>query len=333
MLENKTNMDEYNRLKVNVKNRIVIVFDGDDKIVENRIFINFLEKFRRKNITYVLSTRRHRTGNIIKKDNHKDWQIVRCLGMTAQCSKRLIHKYLCVKGCERMYNNDVMRETIYEALEKNNLHLIPQFILMACDVHIDPKTRSPTHLDMYTVTNAYCESQLNKAATGGNLEYWNQFYNALGYYAIISKTVKSISAFDGKDLETKLTYHGEYLSFTNIFYPKYISVMREERMLGIAINAGLLYNRRVNANTFETEFVSTTIAEFAVAKLLFNSSIWEIADCLADHKWSMVQYYLLRHCQIECNLATSTTKLWKHQIKYAYDNEKHKGKKYVFIYR
>jgi hypothetical protein len=93
-------------------------------------------------------------------------------------------------------------------------------------------------------------------------------------------------------------------------------LMDAEEMYIIGCNVGVLSKEsKASRQDARYTFMHKTVAEFAVAKLLYNTKLWKVTDSLHEDKWSMIHYYLLMH---SIHTDSNDDDLWKHQLKYTF---------------
>ncbi len=308
-------------IKIKKKLRIVILFDAYDEIsAKSSSDVHFLKIIGRKetNITFVMSTRRHKTDQILSGGiNAPMWQIVRCNGVNSESVKQ----FLASNSTEEHVEN------IYSALKENNLHHNPLFILMARQTFSMEPFKADVNLDMYTLLSKFCNGQLNKLynVTKQKIDDLEPFYNILGWFAIDSEAVEPIHALNVFYKQQRLLV-GFKVRLQEEVNSKNIEIMNIKEISAIASDAGLLsINCKETVYDKQYSFMHKAVAEFAVARLLYNTKMWKYADTLYEEKWSMPHYYLLSHA-INENKQSEDRELWNFQINYSFDFNYNNGK-------
>jgi hypothetical protein len=298
------NMDEYKKWKADKTKRIAILVDGFDEMnttINNELLS--LSDRKECNVMFLMSTRRHKTDEIVTLGEKRHlWNVIRCLGIqnTAQLFETLSS------------GNKEKIENIRIALEKNNLQHNPLFMLIAWEIY-SKRTLSSENFDMYTLMDDFCGMQFNKYYDAGTLkkERLEQFYTTLGFYAVKSDAVEPIETIEVEGTKQPFTTALEQITQNNK-----LRLMDIEEMYVIGCNVGFLsVVRKTNDNELKYTFMHKTVAEFAVARLLYNTKLWTVADSLHEDKWSMIHYYLLMH-SIHAN-HNNDNELWKYQLTYA----------------
>ena len=157
--------------------------------------------------------------------------------------------------------------------------------------------------------------QLNRYYTVQKLEIdrLEQFHNTLGWHAIHSEAVEPINTLD-----EGLNHITDRFSvkLQQEMKNKRVMLMEVEAMYATACDTGLMSaNNLNNVHNIRYSFMHKTVAEFAVARLLYNTKLWTVADTLHWDTWSMIHYYLLMH-SIYTN--DNDVELWKGQLTYSF---------------
>ncbi len=318
------NEDEYNKWQDDDKKRIVILLDGYDEIAgdstnDNENLKRFVEH-RSKNIVLVVSTRRHKMDAIAGGDNHINWTVVRCIGINENSISSFVHTRIC--GCNETDVCDTNKnnvEQICTALKKNELHQNALFILIVCKLFTTQDLDLDGTLNMYSLMRQFCAKQLNRLKSINPEE----LYKELGWFAIKSDAVESVKTFDQEDLHACLHYSEDNMTLiyrdpkTNV---EKTVIANIKKMQSEGCSAGLLYRNSTDVvhQITTNKFMHKTIAEFAVARLLYNAKLWKYVDTLDNEKWSMVHYYLLMH---SIYTDDKDDKIWQHQLTYSFNVE------------
>ncbi len=268
------------------KKRIVILFDAFDEAAAN---VNYM-RFRRTtdhNITLVVSARRHKTKDLIpgQIDAH-DWRVIRCLGL----------QNLEVERMFETLPDPSKTAKIRAALEKNNLHQSPLFILFAQEIFLNTAFDENTILNQYTLMSRFYDYHLKRykgeAFKGANR--LQEFENALGCFAIDSGAFENIYTPKLKDV-TEDARQKLKNALTNLKVQQKIDDKMMDSWKETASDVGLLFDEYCSRNGQESRysFVHKIIAEFFIAKLLHNSKLGKYANTLSGDSWSLIEYYLL----------------------------------------
>jgi hypothetical protein len=276
ILGNETNEEEYNQW-LGTK-RIVILLDGFDEISVNSInnYSNSSQIVQPKqiNITFVISTQRHKTAAIAGGNEHINWTVYRCNGIKEHNVVPFVHSRICCNESECTTNEDKVKG-ICDSLKENNLNHIPLFISLASKLFRDDNS-TPTDVYVYDMINRFCDEQLSKLDSVNSTQS-TQFFNTLGRFAISNGCVKSIKTTDGKDL-----IFPEETTETD---------MNINVMYTIGRSTGLL--TRDNTGNRHYAFMHKIIAEFAVAHLIHHHKMWKCIDPLAGEN-AMIYYFIIR---------------------------------------
>jgi hypothetical protein len=302
------NFTEYKQMKEDRDKRIVILVDGYDEMNERaatelRTFVN--QPRECDNLVFVITTRRHKTDEIVSSGyNQQNWCVLCCHGL-ADNSVVAFFNYLACTEDDRHKVSAVQAQ-----LERIHFEHIPLFILIAWELCAHKDVDINTTLDRYALMRDFCNLQLEKYYDTAVLKTHKleQFYNTLGWYAIRSETVEPIKT--QKSLLRRQQHFTDTLQ--EEIDKKAIPLMDTEEMFAIACNIGLISWNYTNENRYT--FTHKTVAEYAVAQLLYNTQLWTVADSLCDEKWSMIHYYLLMH-SIYTN---SDGELWAAQLMYSF---------------
>ncbi len=303
------NIRQFNTWSADVTKQIVIMLDGYDEI-QNTSSTNIAQFAKRpnKNIVFVMSTRRHKTDEILSGDQCHLWTVFRCLGV--QCGESLSKSYMHT-------TDDNERKQILHRLQKYDLHTSPVFIRMASKLYTEDKLGLSIKLSAYNLVSLYYNEVVMKYDKSTKIDM-GAFYNALGYYAIRSNAIDDIPTFHGKPFKVKPASDDDT-------FPYGVPSMDNTEVCLIALG-GILY--RYNSG-IQYGFVHDTFADFATALFVYNAKLWRIIDCLHEYQWSMVQYYLLTHSLQSEN---SDHDLWHHQVLYSFEHDKQKGISCFIIY-
>ncbi len=149
------NMQTYENLRS--KMRILILLDAFDEIATKATndvhFLANMIKRRQANITFVMSTRRHKTDEIMSGGHNEPiWKVVRCNGVRSES----VELFFATQ------TNQESASRIRDGLKENNLHHNPLFILMAYQIYSTEKFHADINLDMYTLLSRFCDGQLNR---------------------------------------------------------------------------------------------------------------------------------------------------------------------------
>jgi hypothetical protein len=298
------NIDEYKELKANKAKRIVILVDGFDEMNTN-ITKELVTVTKRSecNVTFIISTRRHKTEEIVSRSDKELWNVIRCLGISTATDLFATLKLTDGANIDK----------ICSALKKNNLQHNPLFILIAWEVY---SKRSSTNddLDMFTLMNGFYILQFEKYYDVELLDKdkLERFFTTLGWYAVTSEAVEPI-----RTVGSSFSNRGEFFqtALQRAVEQNKINLMDLEEMFVIGCNVGFLFQEnKANGQDMKYYFMHKTVAEFAVAKMLYNTKSWTVADTLQWGKWSMIHYYLLMHSIYTNN---EDTELWTHQLNYS----------------
>jgi ankyrin repeat protein len=311
------NIKKYHKWECDERKRIVILLDGYDEIAGNgtndsKNLKEFIER-PNKNIVFIMSTQRHKTDAIAGGDNHINWTVVRCVGINEDSIIPFIHSRICCNenGCNKNKNKV---EQISAALKKNELDKIPLFILIACQVFeqlCKENNNTTINLDMYDLMNGFYRRQLNKLETVPQT-----FLNTLGWFAIISDSVELVNTKTGQELikikaEQELVASQDYSTWL-LFNNETITTAAIKEMYEIGCSIGLL-TRHSNVYNSRYSFMHKTVAEFAAAKLLYDTNLWEQVNSLDIFNSSILHYYLLMN-SINLDKTDKDRKLWNVQL-------------------
>jgi hypothetical protein len=314
------NADTYDECKS--KMRIVILLDAYDEITIKPSDFESIITRQETNITFVLSTRPHKLDEIVPdKEDAYVWSVIQCNGIR---NEGVTQMFASIATADKHKGDEICA-----ALTRNNLNKNPLFILMSWQVFANEEFEPGTVLDMFTLMSRFYDVQLDKYYTvqKHKLDKLEQFYNTLGWYAIHSGAVEPINT-----LNEGLNHTTDHFSdkLQQEIKNKHVALMEVEVMHATACNAGLLSaNNLRNVHDIRYSFMHKTVAEFAVAKLLYNTKLWKVADTLHENKWSMIHYYFLMH-SIHTNHHKGK-KLWKHQLTYAFINSDGKGNQFYIL--
>ena len=96
--------------------------------------------------------------------------------------------------------------------------------------------------------------------------------------------------------------------------------MELDDIQNIGCETGLLTRYcKQNPHDIHYSFMHKTVAEFAVAKLLYNTKMWKYAYTLNYGKWSTIHYYLLMHSICTNNTGNNDDGLWHMQVQFAFN--------------
>ena len=313
--KNEKGQLNYRRLKADKSKRIVVLLDGYDEMQFDKVADPEFAEWARggayaeANIVTVLSTRPHKTDTI----TNNRWKVIRCLGVCQEkehSGDELAHSQLCSLECKNSNcPKKIKGHKIIEALKANKMDNIPLFISMACCVFAKTDVDENTDLDMYTLMKDF----YNVALPPG-IKNEEQFYCSLGWYAMKSGAVEKVKTFEENASFLKELEDDNDLSVVNFIHPEPTRLMSYEKMLKIARDSRLLYEIQTCTGA-EHRFVHTTVAEYAVARLLYKSEMWKIIDVLHHGDLAMVQYFLLMH---SITIKADDVSLWKHQVSYEF---------------
>jgi hypothetical protein len=301
------NMKIYKKFKM----RIVILFDAFDEVTKADIdILSFSERFD-SNITFVISARSHKTADIvIGGENDHRWSVIRCLGIKTDNVSPMFTSFTRF--------DSVKAEKIRTALEVNKLHTSPLFILIAWEVFAETEFDATVNLDMYILMCRFYNVQLNRyrLVTNERINDLQQFDNSLGWFAIDSEAVENIKTYPDKK-----SFKDYFLAnFKLQLDIKLADIMDPKDMQHIGCKTGLLSSYcKQNSSDIHYSFMHKTVAEFAVAKMLYNMKLWKVADSLHEGKWSKIHYYLLMH-SFHTN-HNNDNDLWKYQLTYTFTDD------------
>lgn len=302
------NVNIYDKWKK--KMRIVILLDGYDEIwsnlTQNPHFLD-IRKRPEKNITFAVSARTDKIGEIVGggRNAHK-WNIIRCKGIQNDCVAQL---FVSLNEADNH-----KRHKILNALQLQNLHQNPLFIFIALEVFAEKDYNSNIELSMYSLMTRLYDNQVDKYVDiTKEFDVDNdRFANTLGWYAIDSGAVELVNTVN----ESFKPRFEENFRLRQAVDKKLANLMDVGSLCSTACKTGLLTRfSKQNLLDLDYTFLHKTVAEYAVAKLLYNTNMWLQAHPLNQEDGSMVQYYVLQHSICMNN---NDTELWNVQLEYSF---------------